>query len=51
MYKGKALGDGCLEALPSMGLNAEALSRISLIDVIWLRQNAGEGRRNKKVGK
>jgi hypothetical protein len=40
LFRGKPLGDGCLAALPSFGLNKEASSRISLIDVIWVRQNA-----------
>lgn len=40
LYKGKKLGDGCLESLPNLGLSPEATKRISLIDVIWLRQNA-----------
>jgi hypothetical protein len=39
-YKGKILGDGCLKSLPNLGLNDDATSRISLIDVIWIRQNA-----------
>ena len=39
-FKGKSLGEGCLKSLPNLGLNAEATSRISLIDVIWIRQNA-----------
>jgi hypothetical protein len=39
-YDGKVLGDGCLKRLPSMGLSEEATNRISLIDVIWLKQNA-----------
>jgi hypothetical protein len=33
------LGDECIENLPSMGLNEEALRRISYIDVLWIRQN------------
>lgn len=39
-FKGKSLGEGCLKSLPNLGLNSEAISRISLIDVIWIRQNA-----------
>ena len=39
-YRGSTLGDGCLEALPSLGLSDEASRRISLIDVIWVRQNS-----------
>jgi hypothetical protein len=40
MYKGKALGKDCIAQLPNLGLNDEAMKRISLIDVIWIRQNA-----------
>lgn len=40
LYRGKNLGDGCLKTLPKMGLSDEAVTRISLIDVIWIRQNA-----------
>ena len=39
-FKGRSLGDGCLKALPKLGLSAEATRRISYIDVIWIRQNA-----------
>jgi hypothetical protein len=39
-YKGKPLGDGTLQKLPSLGLNEDAISRISLIDVIWIQQGA-----------
>ena len=39
-YKGKPLGDGPLQKLPSLGLNEDAISRISLIDVIWIQQKA-----------
>ena len=39
-YRGKPLGEGCLKKLPNLGLSEEATRRISLIDVIWLRQNA-----------
>lgn len=39
-YKGKSLGEGCLKSLPNLGLSDEATSRISLIDIIWIRQNA-----------
>jgi len=38
--KGNRLADGCLKSLPRMGLSDEAKKRISLIDVIWLSQNA-----------
>jgi hypothetical protein len=40
LYHGKTLGDGCLSSLPNLGLSKEAVSRISLIDVIWIKQNA-----------
>ncbi|MDA2912910.1 hypothetical protein MYX77_02930 [Acidobacteriia bacterium AH_259_A11_L15] len=40
IYRGKRLGHSCLRSLPNLGLNEEATSRISLIDVIWIRQNA-----------
>jgi hypothetical protein len=39
-YRGKPLGDGCLRALPNLGLSREATTRIALIDVIWVRDNA-----------
>ena len=39
-YRGKALGDGTLQKLPSLGLSADAVSRISMIDVIWIQQGA-----------
>jgi hypothetical protein len=39
-YDGKNLADECLKKLPNLGLNAEATKRISLIDVIWINQNA-----------
>lgn len=39
-YKGRLIGEGCLKSLPNLGLNNEATRRISLIDVIWIRQNA-----------
>jgi hypothetical protein len=39
-YKGKPLGDGCIKKLPSFGLNQDATQRISLIDIIWIKQNA-----------
>jgi hypothetical protein len=39
-YSGKKLIDGCLKKLPRMGLSDEATKRVSLIDVIWLNQNA-----------
>jgi hypothetical protein len=38
-YQGTSLGQLCLKNLPSLGLSEEATKRISLIDVIWLRQN------------
>lgn len=40
LFRGKLLGDGCLKSLPNLGLNEEAIKRISLIDTIWIRQNA-----------
>lgn len=40
MYQGKPLGTGCLDALPNLGLSIDATKRMSLIDVIWLRQGA-----------
>jgi hypothetical protein len=39
-YMGKDLAAVCLNTLPNIGLSDEALKRIKLIDVIWLRQNA-----------
>jgi hypothetical protein len=39
-FNGKTLGNQCLEQLPNMGLNDEAARKISLIDVIWIKQNA-----------
>ncbi len=39
-YAGKSLAADCLKKLPGMGLSDEATCRISLIDVIWVRQNA-----------
>lgn len=39
-YDGKALADECLKKLPNLGLSEEATKRISLIDVIWINQNA-----------
>jgi len=38
-YKGNNLGELCLKALPNLGLSTEATKRISLIDVIWIKQN------------
>ncbi len=40
MYHGETLGSGCLQALPNLGLSNEASRRISLIDIIWVRQDA-----------
>lgn len=40
IFQGKPLGEGCLKSLPNLGLNEEATRRISLIDTIWIRQNA-----------
>jgi len=39
-YGGKILADECLKKLPNLGLNEEATRRISLIDFIWISQNA-----------
>ncbi len=39
-FQGKPLGEGCLKSLPNLGLSEEATRRISLIDTIWIRQNA-----------
>ncbi|HEY3080274.1 MAG TPA: hypothetical protein VGM69_10240 [Chloroflexota bacterium] len=40
VYKGKQLGQDCIAGLPNMGLSQDAATRIGLIDIIWLRQNA-----------
>jgi hypothetical protein len=40
IFRGKALGEDCLRDLPNLGLNEEAVRRISLIDVIWLTKNS-----------
>jgi hypothetical protein len=39
-FRGKALGEECLRQLPNLGLSDEASRRISLIDIIWIKQNA-----------
>ncbi len=39
-YNNVQLGSLSVDTLPNLGLNNEATGRISLIDVIWLRQNA-----------
>jgi hypothetical protein len=39
-YAGKSLAADCLKKLPGMGLSDEAMRRVSLIDVIWVSQNA-----------
>ena len=39
-YGGENPADDCLKKLPGMGLSDEATKRISLIDVIWVNQNA-----------
>ena len=39
-YRGKSISDGCLKKMPSLGLSEEATKRISLIDVIWIKQGA-----------
>lgn len=40
LYNGKVLNAGTLQSLPNLGLSREAVDKISLIDVIWLQQNA-----------
>jgi len=40
LFRGKRLGEGCLKQLPGLGLPDEATHRISLIDVMWIRQSA-----------
>jgi hypothetical protein len=40
IFNGKPLGEGCLKTLPNLGLSEEAIRHISLIDTIWIRQNA-----------
>lgn len=39
IFQGKPLGEECLRSLPNLGLNEEAVRRISLIDVIWIIKN------------
>jgi hypothetical protein len=39
-YNGTSLSQLSVQSLPNLGLNDEATGRISLIDVIWLKQNA-----------
>jgi hypothetical protein len=39
-FRGRMLGNECLKQLPSLGLSDEATRRISLIDIIWIKQNA-----------
>jgi hypothetical protein len=39
-FRGKTLGEECLKQLPNLGLSEEATRRISLIDIIWIKQNA-----------
>lgn len=39
-YKGKVLGDNCIDNLPNFGLNKEATEKISFIDTIWIQQNS-----------
>jgi len=39
-FNGKTLGDQCLKQLPNLGLSDEAARKISLIDIIWIKQNA-----------
>ena len=40
MHQGHPLGEHCLKSLPNFGLNKEATDRISMIDIIWIRQSA-----------
>lgn len=40
IFQGRPLGEECLKNLPSLGLNDEAVRRISLIDVIWIIKNS-----------
>jgi len=40
LFRGKPLGEECLKDLPNLGLGYEATRQISLIDIIWIRQNA-----------
>ena len=40
LFRGKILGDECLKQLPNLGLSDEATRKISLIDIIWIKQNA-----------
>jgi hypothetical protein len=40
IFHGRPLGEDCLKSLPNLGLNEEAVRRISLIDVIWLAKNS-----------
>jgi len=39
VFHRKPLGKDCLRSLPNLGLNEEAVRRISLIDIIWLAKN------------
>jgi len=39
MHHGRRLGSGCMTALPNIGLSPDATKRMSLIDVIWFRDN------------
>jgi len=40
-YEGKPISQDCLTSFPNLGgLNEEAIKRIKLIDVIWIRGNA-----------
>lgn len=39
-YKGKVLGENCIDNLPNFGLNKEATEKISFIDTIWIQQNS-----------
>lgn len=38
LFQGKPLGEDCLKTLPNLGLSSEMAHRISLIDIIWIKQ-------------
>lgn len=40
LLNGIALGERCSKKLPAMGLSGEAMTRIALIDVLWMQHNA-----------
>jgi hypothetical protein len=39
-YLGRRILEDCIKKLPNLGLNEDATKRISLIDVLWIHQNA-----------